>query len=493
MDTTTDIQVQVPPGQPSETVTVNSDLTQETITVGGFRSLLFNRRTHSWDNGDWRVTPQAIDEMMLDAQIQAAVDIRRIAVTAQGWTLTPPVDPLKDPRQAEILAAAYDNYLNLNTSMNAVAFGLMSALAYGYGAAEQIYEQTTDPATHKLFYRTTDIKLKDIRDFVVYSDIYGNELGYLPTAVNIMPGTTATYQAGNGQIEDTQGKTWTLYDRRKLVINKHKPTSHHPLGASALRSVFSHYVFTEHLTPEHMNYLMHFGTPTVVGKTNEKATARVPTDAQGRPIAGAARVPATKDLADKLANLHNASYIAIEFGEEVDYLQVIGDAKAILEAYDLHDRYKTKGILYETLATEEGERMARAASETHKDILDLVVAWDKDNLESSFTRDAIYWFVYYNYGEEDARKYTPRFNLGRVEHLDVVSMITALANGTRYGLIQPSQFKALFEMLHLPPATDEDIDEYRKRLNALATTQAGEVTPPANNDQVDETPKEKKG
>lgn len=421
-----------------------------------------------WVDEPSRNHPGTYDAMMTDPQVASTVNLRRLAVLAQGWTLTIPAG-LEDDPQAQTIHAFCESCLQrLDTPLTRVLFDLLGALVQGWAVGEQLFADAPD-ADGRLVLR--DIKPKDIRDVTLYVDAYGNELGYRP----VLPGMPVQW----GAVWDP---TQPLYDRRKLIVHKHQPTARAILGQSALRSAWEDWWFKRQLDPEHLKFVVQFASPTLHGKVDPAAKPYRERDPiTGAPIPGGALIYPEEVLGAALAGVHNSSYIVTTGADDVVPIAVKSDGNVFLLAYAHKDKAISKAVLYQTLATEEAEHMARAASDTHQDVLDLVFSWDKEGLESTVTGDCLYWLVAYNWGVPAADTYTPRFTLPRVAHQDVNALRTGIAALESSGYLHRSQYPGIDSELALPARDMAQQDADMAAAHAAAQAQA-QPPPDANAD-----------
>lgn len=471
------VPLPAPAGQeaaPPATVATQADLRREYIASGGWPwlSLLRARALATWVDEPSRDNPAVYDDMMTDPQVSSTVNLRRLAVLAQGWTLTVPKGLENDPLAEEIRAFCETCFTHLNTPLSRVLFELMGALVHGYAPAEQLYAYDADGRL-----ALTDIKPKAVGDVVLYVDAFGNELGYRPVA----PGQSIVWGAPwNPDLKDANDQPVTLYDRRKLVVHKHQPTARRLLGQSALRPAWEDWWFKRQLDPEHLKFVVQFASPTLHGKVDPAAKPYKERDPlTGLPLPNGRMVYPEQVLADALAGVHNSSYIVTTGNDAVDPIAVTSDGNVFLLAYNHKDRAITKAVLYQTLATEEAEHMARAASDTHQDVLDLVFSWDKEGLETTVRDECLYHLVAYNWGIEAAETYTPTFTLPRVAHQDTSELWRAAASlGFR---VHRSQLPGLDSELGLP-ARDMAAQEADDAAAQDAAARIAAQPPPAQAD-----------
>jgi hypothetical protein len=453
-------------------VDVGADLQREYLVGGGL--LWWPARVRAlppWIDEPSRDFPGTYDAMMTDPQVSSTVDLRRLAALAQGWSLTVPAGQEDDPQAEAIRAFCEADYRALRTPLPRVLFELAGALIHGYAPAEQVYDLGADGQLHLV-----DLKPKACEDLVLYVDAFGNEIGYRP----IVPGQPVPWAAPwNPDATDSAGQPLELYDRRKLVIHKHQPTARRLLGTSALRPAWEDWWFKKQLDPEHLKFVVQFASPTLHGQVDPAAKPYRERDPNGQVIPNGKLIYPEEKLAGELQKVHNASYIVTTANDQITPITVQSEGNVFLLAYSLKDHAITKAVLYQTLATEEAEHMARAASDTHQDVLDLVFSWDKEGLETTIRRESLYWLVFYNFGQADADKYTPIFNLPRVAHQDINALRTAIAALQKSGYLHRSQYAGLDKQADLPARDQVQADaDYERGLAAQEAAARAQQPPP---------------
>jgi len=115
-------------------------------------------------------------------------------------------------------------------------------------------------------------------------------------------------------------------------------------------------------------------------------------------------------------------------------------------------------VLHQTLATEEGEHQTRAASGTHKDILDTITRQAKRPIERMVEHDILRTWCRLN-GEERLIPLLPKVTFGVLENEDIAAMRMSVAELNKAGYLDKSQYPGLDEELQLPkrdPASLED-------------------------------------
>ena len=137
-----------------------------------------------------------------------------------------------------------------------------------------------------------------------------------------------------------------------------------------------------------------------------------------------------------LLNFKNGSAVAFPTGAKVEPINMSGDGQAFLSALNQFNGEISKGILCQTLATDEGLHDSRAASEVHQDVLDLVVNHVRQTLADMIRRDILVPLVRYNWGDSVAKRLTPKVHLSQSQQHNwakdaaaVASLVTARVPG----------------------------------------------------------------
>jgi phage gp29-like protein len=126
-----------------------------------------------------------------------------------------------------------------------------------------------------------------------------------------------------------------------------------------------------------------------------------------------------------------------------------GNGEAFRLAIAQLDEQITKAILYQTLATGEGQHQARAASETHQDILDVLIRYAKLAIARCLETDFVYDLVKFNFGEDAARNLAPQVVLPNSEIQDFPGRAAAVATLHSTEFFADDQMASLDAMLGL--------------------------------------------
>lgn len=156
--------------------------------------------------------------------------------------------------------------------------------------------------------------------------------------------------------------------------------------------------------------------PGLVGKLAKHQGDEPLRDEQGKLVLDGNQKPITvsaaKTMLGNLIAFRNATATVIPDGAEVNWMEVHGDGSAFRSAIEMLSLQIVKGILFQTLATSEGVHQARASSESHAAVLDMLISWFKGLIASMIRYDILLPLLTLNYGAEYAKKYLPIVSLG---------------------------------------------------------------------------------
>jgi hypothetical protein len=411
------------------------------------------------------------ERMLFDPQVAACLHTLKAAILADGVGVVPAVTDKADAAQgraqeiADFVAADLED---LNPSLDDSLWSLADAMAYGNKTAEQVY-RLDGGALH-----LAALKVKERRTTAFVVDAYLNTIGVL----GLIPGQPMPVMSS--YLIDDPARTPNLLPREKFAILSYWPRDSDPRGTSILRAAYRPWWDKQQTIPEYLKYLAQFAGPSIIATAPESVLPYLPSDADGNPTAGGTLLSVEQQIANQLANFRNGTYLVLPFGATAQPLQVAGDGQAFMHAFDRFDRQISVAILHQTLATNEGQHMARAAATVHQDVLALLIRMGKRAVARMLKRDVFRPLVRYNFGEDAARLLTPDANMSEVEAEDLSPRMVAVAQLADKGLIFPSQLPEIFGDLGLPEASPEDLAEYAKQFAAPPPTVPPPGTPVEN-------------
>jgi hypothetical protein len=453
----------VPPIPPLDATP--ADLKAESVSADGYAWLTAYAKTlpHWVDDLTRDFGDDLYHRMLVDAAVHAAITTLKASVLEGGVQLTPAVeDDAADgyATAVEILEFCQAVIEDLDIDLESVLWDLTDAFAFGNRLAEAVYEPRTVKGKRALALKALKPRLRETYAFV--TDAYANLVGIMA----LIPGTA--FAVLPGLVVGNPRDIPNLLPREKFAILTVNPRNSDPRGTSLLRPAYKPWWIKQQVWGEYLKYLTQFGSPIVVGIASpgaQQAPVAIPAPVppvgpppvNGQITWGAASPPLDPIgvLLAALQGIRNGGVVSVPAGTEVRIERAAGNGEAFLEAMDLLDRQITIAILNQTLATMEGKHMARAASETHQDVLSTLTARLKLLVTRFLRHEVLRPLVRWNFGDEAARALVPRVALGEEEGIDKPPLLTAYT-GAGYTL-DPSQFIGIDEELGAPERDPDSI------------------------------------
>lgn len=168
---------------------------------------------------------------------------------------------------------------------------------------------------------------------------------------------------------------------RKFVVHRFGAKGNNPYGQGLGATLFWAVMFKRNGVAYWQKFLERFASPIPVGEY---------------PVGSSPDVQAA--LMALLKRMNHASAITIPFGTKLDSFEAKRSGTVDYDAWVKQWNAEiSKTVLGETLTTEMGSTGARAASETHADILDSLVDSDADLLSGTLNASMVKWLVEFNY------------------------------------------------------------------------------------------------
>lgn len=323
-----------------------------------------------------------------------------------------------------------------------VAWEILDGIAVGHKIAEQVYEiPESGRYAGMLTLKALKVKPRRSTSFVV--DVYFNTIGI----IGLIPGQGAPVIVES--IIGEPGNIPNMLPRDKFAVFSHQQQNGDPRGTSDLRTVYEPWWFKRQNWGEYLRYLALYGGGFIVGKTAPDAQNVELTDDDGNPT-GVTVTPEQAQL-EALQQLSNGGVMSIPDGADVDVHMHSGTNSPYDRAIEVADRQIAKGLLGQTLATEEGKNMSRSASDNHSDILGMLTQMDKEEFASFIRWEILRLLVKYNYGDDAARDLTPHVMLGETQSRAFAETAAGIAALTTSGYLHWTQYQGTDEMLGLPP------------------------------------------
>lgn len=289
------------------------------------------------------------EEMSRDAQVKAALSIKKYAVLSGRWSLEPYDDSPEAADQAEFIRWC------LKELMGDRGLGLepvMTAFAYGRSICEIVYE-SIKYGPHKGKYMVKKLKPKNVGFIDFDMDEFNNINAFLVTNI--------------------QGKQKRV-DPKKIVHYAWDAEFDNPYGKSDLTSCYSWYWAKKTLYKYLLIYADKYASPIPVFNVAKNLN---PTD------------EAKLDNAAK--QYHISNFFKMPKGVELELHQSAGTGGSLyIEAMRECDAQIAKSILAQTLSTNENIKTGtHAQAKVHKEMLEFVLAKVQNDIEKNVVREQL--------------------------------------------------------------------------------------------------------
>lgn len=182
-------------------------------------------------------------------------------------------------------------------------------------------------------------------------------------------------------------RTWTnmtdgieLPDR-KFIVHRHGVVGNNPYGLGLGYQLFWAVLFKREGVAFWLHFLDKFAGPTVVAKTPYGMLSSE-----------------QNQLLNNLSGVRTASAITVPIGTDVDFLEAARSGSVSYQEWLTYwDKQISICTTGETLTTDIGNVGSRAASDTHAEMLDLLVDGDGDHLSDTLHEQPVAWMVEYNF------------------------------------------------------------------------------------------------
>ncbi|MGH1577716.1 DUF935 domain-containing protein [Planktotalea sp.] len=286
------------------------------------------------------------DEIERDTHAYSVLQKRKHQLVGREWEVLPGGED-----KADIEAADFIRDLLSAIPFDQICLDLLDATLKGFSISELVYVRD---GRHM---RVDEVVTLDQRRFVF-------DMEFKPRLL------TMTSPA-NGEV---------LPDR-KFMVHRFGMKGNNPYGLGLGTRLFWPALFKRNGVAFWMKFLERFASPIPVGKY---------------PLGS---LPAQqRELMTVLRGMNHASGITVPIGTELETFEAKRTGTVDYEAWGrFWNSEMSKATLGETLTTEMGQNGARAASETHASILDMLVDSDADLLSGTLNGQVIRWLTVFNY------------------------------------------------------------------------------------------------
>lgn len=395
-------------------------------------------------------------DMMKDPAVAQSIKTLKILVLKSGVTFQNPA-PESSPdheKGEEIRRFVEHAFSRLRSPYLRTLWQILDALVYGYKVAEVTY-QVEGAGDFSGLYSLKRIAVKPQRATAFVCDVALNVVGFLGLRAN------GTLAVSNLVLTDVS----EVLPREKFLSLSIDPEDEDPRGRSLLDAAFTTWQIKCAVLPLLKKYLARQADPALIGVIGENARPQELRDEYGNPQFNEDGSRKTQDpaeaMADVLAELCEAAAIALPAGSTVTPLTLTGQSDLYEYAVGYFDTMIRSSILLQTLAVAEGKHQARAASQTHADLLADLVQVLKDFVAEALYTDVARVLVRFNYGEEAAFSLTPKVSLGDPNKRDFESAANAFA-ALGYS-VDETQFPEIDRQLGVPIRDPEEV-----RMNRVA-------------------------
>ncbi|WP_171182161.1 DUF935 family protein [Ruegeria sp. HKCCD8929] len=169
--------------------------------------------------------------------------------------------------------------------------------------------------------------------------------------------------------------------QRKFFVHRFGVKGNNPYGLGMGTRLFWPVLFKRNGVGYWMHFLERFSAPIPVGKYVEGRGSQH-----------------QRELMNVLQMMNRSSAITVPIGTELDSFEAKRSGTVDYSVWGkFWNTEMSKAVLGETLTTEMGDNGARAASETHADILDALVDSDSDLLSGTLNGTFVRWLCAFNY------------------------------------------------------------------------------------------------
>lgn len=285
------------------------------------------------------------DEVAQDPHAGAMLQKRRSSLTAREWTVTAASDSALDQQAVEVVRD-----ILAGMPFDRICEDLLDATLKGFAISEVVWARKGAQIV------PAQVKSHDQRRFVFGHDWRPRLL----TWTNMRDGI---------ELPD-----------RKFIVHRHGVKGNNPYGLGIGSRLFWPVLFKREGVAFWLHFLDKFAGPTVVGKTPYGTIS----EEQRR-------------LLNTLTSIRTSSAVTVPIGTDVEFLEASrGGSVSYQEFLAYWDKQISICVTGETLTTDIGKSGSRAASETHADMLDMLVDSDADLLTDSLGDTLIRWIVEYN-------------------------------------------------------------------------------------------------
>jgi len=370
--------------------------------------------------------PDLYERMALDPHIRGELNNYKLAVLAGGVRLLPAFEDSRDDVEQQrkhkisqaILQFCQTALDELETPIDEVLDDTLSCMYLGNRLGEIVYRRDGD------YLMLDRLAIKHRRSYAYVSDSRGRTIGVL----GALAGQAQT-QVIRPEIVVDPAKTPNLLPMSKFLRMSWRPVGGDPRGTSVLRPAYNPWWQKRQTEVELAKYIAQFAGSGLVITLPENAKpvirrnpdGTVAKDANGDNILDH---PSETTLS-AARDYKNGSVLILPFGSEYGNIVTTGAGTPFFEQLERCDKEISKAILGQSLATNEGQHQARAASSGQKDVMDVLIQYGEERL-SAVLRRVLKLLIEINFGPSYV-PFTPYVSLSAAEEADVEKLATAFS------------------------------------------------------------------
>lgn len=252
---------------------------------------------------------------------------------------------------------------------------------------------------------------------------------------------------------------WEELPRDKWLVMTNRPgDDDSPLGTSAYRRAYTAYRMKRDTWAYYLKSLDFTALPFMVGEEpeHEYNQSVYPLDETGAPDETQERVSMSAAMYDGIIKGRQGGVAVIPHSAKIHSIYNAASGDPFATARNVFNSEITMSIMLQQLATGTDRHMARAAGEVHQDILDLAMKSVRADVTNDLNRDV--WIPLFK--DNFPSRYwhlIPSLSFGEVELNDFAAWAKAFSDLANSGLLYPSQFSYICQVLGLPQPDMEEV------------------------------------
>ncbi len=423
----------------------------------------------AWAWGNERTLPRYIDnntaylsedlyeQMLLDAQVRANVNLLIYGIIGGGIEVLPASDSVRDKDIAKFIKECLLDAMEETPLLTDVLPDLLLAMMMGNKIAEVVWNSPGQSAVSfggRSQWSVKRVKVKDRRDVAFYVDSAKNVIGIavkwtpgVPTPPNTFP---AIPNGGNEIVFPLE------YYRDNFSWVSWKPKDSDPRGSSIGAAAYDPWWFKQQIKPEWLKYLATSAQGSLVGTLADNANIgrRTSLRADGTTDDSVNGQSAADDLLVKLQQFQNSTVIVVPAGTEIESIQPTNNnGMPFILAADFFNGEITKSMTGQFAATEKDGGSGRSPV-VGQEILNLPITYGCMVAAQYLQRFIVNRIMERNFASRTPR---PKVVLPGQNKDDFLTASSAVSKLLLTNMIPPSLWSQVFIEAGLPLPSAEDM------------------------------------